>query len=177
MIHFECPSCASPFEVDDRLAGRAGRCKNCGGRMKIPSNGAVAAPAAARQAQGRGGSGRGAGGPAADPDGGIGRLQAQPSMAAGRPTNWLEAVTSQVGLAPISMQDMKRLPGSKSAWADEKSIAGPYKLAAAPSLPAMRAGEARPRGPSPADIAGAWARSRSSFAGSTRAPTSSPSRS
>ena len=37
MIHFDCPSCASPFEVPERLAGKTGRCKVCGGRMTIPS--------------------------------------------------------------------------------------------------------------------------------------------
>jgi hypothetical protein len=67
-------------------------------------------------------------------------------MAAGRPTNWLDAVTSQVGLAPISMQDLKQRPGAFAAWADEKSIAGPYKLGAEPSLPAMRAGGGKAAG-------------------------------
>ncbi len=43
MIHFQCPTCAAPFDVDERLAGRAGRCKKCGGRFKIPSRGAAEA--------------------------------------------------------------------------------------------------------------------------------------
>ena len=52
----------------------------------------------------------------------------------GRPTNWLDAVTSQVALAPISMDGVKRLR-DKPAFVDEPSIPGPYKLATAPSLP------------------------------------------
>jgi hypothetical protein len=54
----------------------------------------------------------------------------------GRPTNWLDAVTSQVALVPISMDKMKGLRG-KSAFVDEPSIPGPYKLAKAPSLPVV----------------------------------------
>ena len=147
MIHFECPSCASPFEVDDRLAGRAGRCKNCGGRMKIPANGAVATPAAVKPRTAAVAVGAAAAGPRLSPVAAQAGSRPMPSMAAGRPTNWLEAVvTSQVGLAPISMQDMKRLPGGMAAWADEKSIAGPYQLGAAPSLPAMRAAGGKPAG-------------------------------
>jgi predicted Zn finger-like uncharacterized protein len=44
MIHFECPACAAPFDVDERLAGRAGRCKRCGGRMKIPCDDGLIGP-------------------------------------------------------------------------------------------------------------------------------------
>jgi hypothetical protein len=57
-------------------------------------------------------------------------------MAVGRPTNWLEAVTSQVALAPISMDNLKALR-NKPAFVDEPSTAGPYKLATAPSLPVV----------------------------------------
>ncbi len=147
MIHFECPTCAAPFDVDDRLAGRAGRCKVCGGRMKIPSNGAVAAPAGAGKPRATAAVAAAAGGPRLSPVAAPAASRPMPSITAGRPTNWLEAVvTSQVGLAPISMQDVKRRPGSMAAWADEKSVAGPYKMATAPSLPAMRAAAGKPAG-------------------------------
>jgi len=60
----------------------------------------------------------------------------QPSLAAGRPINWLEAVSSQVALAPISMDGFRGL-GNRPSPLDEPSIPGPYKLATAPSLPAL----------------------------------------
>jgi len=60
----------------------------------------------------------------------------QASLAAGRPINWLEAVNSQVALAPISMDNLRGL-GNKPSPMDEPSIPGPYKLATAPSLPAV----------------------------------------
>ena len=97
MIHFQCPSCASPFEVDDRLAGRAGRCKVCGGRMKIPSNGAVAAPAAAgKPRRQRPLSPPRGGRPAADPGGGLGGFQA-PAVDGRRPAHELARRGDQPG--------------------------------------------------------------------------------
>jgi hypothetical protein len=68
-----------------------------------------------------------------------------PSVAAGRPINWLEAVTSQVALAPISIDQMRSLRPRPSAL-DEPSIPGPYKLAAAPSLPAIQASRGKAAG-------------------------------
>ena len=35
-ITFDCESCHSEFTVDSALAGRKGRCKNCGHRLVIP---------------------------------------------------------------------------------------------------------------------------------------------
>ena len=134
MIHFQCPSCAAPFDVDERLAGRAGRCKKCGGRMKIPSNGAVVAVPAPYC--GSTGSGAPANGPRLSPIVPIAPSRNQPSQAAGRPINWLEAVNSQVALAPISMDGLRGL-GKRPSPMDEPSIPGPYKLATAPSLPAL----------------------------------------
>src|SRR4051794_41827193 len=68
-----------------------------------------------------------------------------PSLAAGRPLNWLEAVNSQVALAPISMDNMPGLR-HKPAFVDEPSIPGPYQMASAPSLPAMASQKTRPAG-------------------------------
>ncbi len=130
MIHFQCPACAAPFDVDERLAGRAGRCKKCGGRMKIPSASAaeaVRAYAAATAAPNR---------PQLSPIAPMAPSVPQPSLAAGRPINWLEAVNSQVALAPISMDGLWGL-GNRPSPMDEPSIPGPYKLATAPSLPAL----------------------------------------
>ena len=108
MIHFQCPACGAPFEVDDRLAGRVGRCKACGGRTKVPSNGAAQAVATATPPRPRA-MAAAAAGPRLTPVGAAGASRPQPSFAAGRPLNWLEAVNSQVALAPITMDGMPGL--------------------------------------------------------------------
>jgi hypothetical protein len=64
---------------------------------------------------------------------------------AGRPLNWLEAVNSQVALAPITGEGMPALRRRASPL-EEPSIPGPYKMATAPSLPALRAAKGRPAG-------------------------------
>jgi hypothetical protein len=35
-IAFSCPGCAKRYEVSDTLAGKAGRCKQCGGQFTVP---------------------------------------------------------------------------------------------------------------------------------------------
>lgn len=45
-IVFQCEQCAKPFEVDDRLAGKRGKCARCGNVFIIPS--ATIAPPAPR---------------------------------------------------------------------------------------------------------------------------------
>jgi hypothetical protein len=73
-------------------------------------------------------------------------FQPRPSRSAGRPIHWIEAVNSQVALAPISALDLKVRP-EKPSPLDEPSTPGPYKLASVPSLPAYRAGAGKPAGP------------------------------
>jgi len=149
MIHFECPTCAAPFDVDERLAGRAGRCKKCGGRTRIPFE----AEAAAVGAPGRAGTrpravaaaNGAAAGPRLTPIAAAVAPRPQLSLAAGRPINWLEAVNSQVALAPISMDNLRGL-GNRPSPMDEPSIPGPYKMATAPSLPALHAGRGKSAG-------------------------------
>jgi hypothetical protein len=148
MIHFECPACAAPFDVDERLAGRAGRCKKSGGRMKIPSNGAaeaVRAHAAAQRPRAMAVATAVPNGPRLTPIAPMAPSRPLPSLAAGRPINWLEAVNSQVALAPISMDNFRGL-GNKPTPMDEPSIPGPYKLATAPSLPALDVIGGKPAG-------------------------------
>jgi DNA-directed RNA polymerase subunit RPC12/RpoP len=141
MIHFQCSTCAAPFDVDEKLAGRTARCKKCGGRMKIPAVGAAPARATAPRPL----AVAVAAGPRLTPiNAAAAAPRPQPSMV-GRPTNWLDAVTSQVALAPISMDGMQGLRG-KSAFVDEPSIPGPYKLGTAPSLPALQASRGKPAG-------------------------------
>lgn len=148
MIHFECPACAAPFDVDERLAGRVGRCKRCGGRMKIPSHGAseaVPAHAAAGGARAVAAAAATPNGPRLSPIASMVPSRPQPSLAAGRPINWLEAVNSQVALAPISIDNLRGL-GNRPSPMDEPSIPGPYKLATAPSLPALEVSGSKPAG-------------------------------
>jgi predicted Zn finger-like uncharacterized protein len=141
MIHFDCPACGAWFDVDDRFAGRSGRCKNCGERMTIPTQGAAARPRAVATA----GTGAKVAGPRLTPLDAEPAPGARPSLPAGRPLNWLEAVNSQVALAPITADGMTALRRKPSPL-DEPSIAGPYKLATAPSLPALEAARGRPAG-------------------------------
>jgi len=63
-----------------------------------------------------------------------------------RPLNWIDAVTSQVALAPITEQRLSALR-KKPTPLDDASFTGLYKVATAPSLPALRAGSGRPAGP------------------------------
>jgi predicted Zn finger-like uncharacterized protein len=146
MIHFQCPSCGATFDVDDRLAGKVGRCKACGERMKVPSNGAAAPRAVAPRPNAVSVGAAPAAGPRFARSAANGSIRPQPSIGAGRPTNWLDAVTSQVALAPISMDNMKVV---RSKWAalDQPSVAGPYKMASAPSLPALRPARGKAAGP------------------------------
>lgn len=36
MIQFYCPYCAAPIEVEDRAAGKAGRCPRCASKVSVP---------------------------------------------------------------------------------------------------------------------------------------------
>ena len=35
-INFTCPSCLRNYTVDDRLAGKGGKCKSCGVQIRVP---------------------------------------------------------------------------------------------------------------------------------------------
>lgn len=123
-ITFTCESCEARFSVADRLAGKKARCKGCGRVLTIPeaSRPVVAAstsPALARAAVGPG----------------------------AKPMAWLDAVTSQVALKPITMDKLQALgrtaPRRPSMFEeDENTPAGPYDLLSAPNLPAVDAARA-----------------------------------
>jgi hypothetical protein len=116
-IVFFCQSCGARFEVDPRIAGKRGRCKQCGQHTTIPradeiasmsAMPAVAAPGvplgghAARIAR------------AAEPAG--------PSIA-----SWLKAGISQVALAPLTLD---RVPRPKRPDPlDDAEDSKPYMLA------------------------------------------------
>ncbi len=45
-IHFSCSFCGKDYSVDAALAGRKGRCKDCGNTMRIPGGGETSSAAA-----------------------------------------------------------------------------------------------------------------------------------
>jgi len=136
-IHFECSQCGAPFVVEERLAGRAARCKRCGSRTTIPGTKEAAAAASGRPA-----ADGGKAAPAAAPGP---PKAAAPVFPGGRPLNWIDAVTSQVALAPITEQRLSALR-KKPTPLDDASFTGLYKLATAPSLPALKSARGRPAG-------------------------------
>ena len=139
---FFCNSCGVRFEVEARLAGKTARCKKCGQKIVIPKPAELASmalPAAAPAA------------PEAAP-----RLApaaprltpAAPAVAARRAT-WVEAVTSQVGLAPITDEGpaTARMPAPKPTPLDDEEDSKPYTVIATRSRrrrPCIRA-SGRPR--------------------------------
>jgi hypothetical protein len=113
--------------------------------MMVPSAGAGRSPTAARRPAPVAVGAALAAGPRLTPLQAATSAPVLPSIAAGRPINWLEAVQSQVALAPISVDQMRSLRARPSPI-DEPSIPGPYKLATAPSLPALRASRGKAAG-------------------------------
>jgi hypothetical protein len=49
MLAFSCPRCGKSFEVDERLAGRRARCKQCGTVTRLPLTAETAPPVVFRQ--------------------------------------------------------------------------------------------------------------------------------
>jgi len=140
-IHFNCSQCGAPFVVEERLAGRAARCKRCGSRTTIPGiRDAVAAAAPGGRAVAAVGAGKAAPAVAPGPT-----KPAAPVIAVARPLNWIDAVTSQVALAPITEQRLSALR-KKPTPLDDASFSGLYKLGTAPSLPALKGARGRSAG-------------------------------
>jgi len=139
-IHFNCTQCGAPFVVEERLAGRAARCKRCGSRTTIPGHreGAPAAAPVGRDAA-TGGVKVAVAAPPSP------QRPAAPGVPAARPLNWIDAVTSQVALAPITEQRLSALR-KKPTPLDDASFSGLYKVMSAPSLPALEAARGRPAG-------------------------------
>ncbi len=108
-IVFFCQSCGARFEVDPRMAGKKGHCKKCGQYMSIPRAQEIASMAA-MPALASAGAGAVAG-PA--PVG-----------------NWLARMTSQVGLAPLTIDRMPAGRKKPSMFAeDDLADSKPYALA------------------------------------------------
>ncbi len=118
-IVFFCQSCGARFEVDPRMAGKKGHCKKCGQYMSIPRAQEIASMAAM---------------PAlamAEAGAVAGRAPGAGAVAGPAPaTNWLARMTSQVGLAPITID---RMPAGRKKPAmfaeDDLADSKPYALA------------------------------------------------
>lgn len=139
-IAFRCHTCGAPFQVPDNLAGKHARCKKCSADLTIPrSLSREAAPVAAAAGVGAGVSG-GVGVAAAKAV--AARAATRGPAAAG---NWIEAVTSQVGLKPLTVTNVAAVgrpkpvapAGSAASVYDDDDDASPslYKVGAVPSAP------------------------------------------
>lgn len=131
-IQFKCPQCQADFGVDAKFAGKPCRCKHCGRQFRIPGAPAQAAasPAAKsppRQPVGAGVAGGGMVERAAQ------RVQEEVSVP--KPTNWIDAVSSQIALKPSSMDYLNRVGGRAQQYMDEDVQSGPYEMASFPSMP------------------------------------------
>jgi hypothetical protein len=122
-IVFFCQSCGARFEVDARMAGKQGRCKKCGQRMSIPQAAELASmasmPALALAAA--------PSGPASSAAVPVG---AGAAAGAPRGLSWLRAATSNVGLAPITVDRMPLAPRKATPLDDSLGDSKPYALAA-----------------------------------------------
>ncbi|WP_165065140.1 zinc ribbon domain-containing protein [Paludisphaera rhizosphaerae] len=111
-IVFFCSECGSRFEVSDQAAGKLGRCKKCGQKITVPLPKPVAVAA----------------GSAGDEEG-------------GGPA-WLEHMSSQVALAPLTID---RMPGVRKRDVkappidDDLGDSKPYNVVEDYSIPALKA--------------------------------------
>ena len=108
-IVFFCQSCGARFEVDSRMAGKRGRCKKCGQMMSIPKAESLASMMAMPALVGAG-AGAGAG---------VVR-EIHPASEAPGVEKWLGGAASNVGLAPLTV-DQIRSPFGKQQTAKRKA--------------------------------------------------------
>jgi hypothetical protein len=102
---FYCQSCGARFKVDPRLAGKQGRCKQCGQHMTVPT-GVQAASKAAKPELAAVGAGLRPG------------------------SNWLGQVqASEVSLAPLTIDRMPAVKKPSMFPEDDLADSSPYLLA------------------------------------------------
>lgn len=132
-IVFFCQSCGARFDVDDRAAGKQGRCKHCHQRMVVPRAASLASLAATPHLAM---SSAPRGGPAA----------ATAEAEAG--SNWLAQLTSQAALAPLTVDRMPglRKPVPKPTPMDDLGDSKPYAVVAAPKVRRIAPGSSKPAG-------------------------------
>jgi hypothetical protein len=129
-IVFFCQSCGSRFEVDDRAAGKQGRCKHCGQRMIVPRAEQIASMAAM---------------PALAMGGGGAAVAAPPVG------SWLAQLTSKVALVPLTVDRMPKILRRPSPLDDDLGDSKPYAMV----KPERRPAGARSSGPANAVLI-AW---------------------
>ncbi|WP_165245109.1 hypothetical protein [Paludisphaera soli] len=119
-IVFFCPQCGARFEVGEQAAGKVGRCKRCGERIAVPPPTPVAVGAAA----------------------GASMTRADAAGAATGAPAWLERMTSQVALAPLTIEKMPglRKPAPKPSPLDDLGDSKPYGLVENYKIPAVERG-------------------------------------
>ena len=129
MIVFHCQSCGARFDVDPRLAGRPGRCKSCGQRMVIPGPSDLASM---RAMPGLPTAVRGPVAAARAPVAAARRPAPAPAVASS--VSWIAAVNSNVGLAPLSVHDLRspRIAAILAELAAEDKAPPLYDLARGP---------------------------------------------
>jgi hypothetical protein len=108
-IVFFCQSCGSKFDVNERMAGKHGRCKKCGKQMAVPKAEEVASKGVRSE-------------PAAVGAGS--RVGSAPGK------SWLaEMAPSQVGLAPLTIDRQPALKKPSMFAEDDLADSKPYLLA------------------------------------------------
>ena len=133
---FFCPKCGARFEAPGALAGKHAVCKRCRGPLTIPSSAQSGVAGGNFRLQ-----------PAQE------SVVARPVTAAAvasapaRPRNWIEAVTSQVALQPLSVAAAPAVKKIAPSALDGPSFPGLYRVASAPSLPAVSSPSGRPGRP------------------------------
>ncbi len=147
-VVFFCQSCGARFEVDSRLAGKKGRCKQCGQYMTVPKAEHLASsmsmPAMALAGAGGGGAPRASAIATAGP-GARSAVAGPQSMG-----DWLKVGVSKIGLAPLSIPAIKKQAYLRSAL-DDAADSKPYVL----EKPDRR--EARGKGGGPPNVVlAAW---------------------
>ncbi|MCA9091958.1 MAG: hypothetical protein KDA68_00605 [Planctomycetaceae bacterium] len=127
-IKFRCPKCQADFGVDAKFAGRPCRCKHCGQQFRVPK--VATAPKPQPVATGVGAAQE------------IAARAAQREQNPGevpRPMSWIDAVTSQIALKPVTEDKLKPISGRAAMYMDDEDDSpGPYELASYPSLPLNR---------------------------------------
>jgi DNA-directed RNA polymerase subunit RPC12/RpoP len=165
-IVFFCQACGARFEVEERLAGKKGRCKYCGQVTIVPkaehlsavfSLKPLSAPGHAYQPElSRVRHGGSTEAPAthsarrapAQRAAAIARARAPVDAAAPAMPGWLEQSMSKIGLAPITADQIAigRKPGRATSPLDTAADLKPYSLVKPDRREAHRARGGRPAG-------------------------------
>ncbi len=162
-IVFFCQACGARFEVDDRLAGRKGRCKHCGQIAPVPRAEHLSAVFSLKplsspghpyqpEAQSRGFWRRAPAAPGHpyQPEAQAREFTRRTADGAGAPAMpaWLEQSMSKIGLAPITADQIPigRKPGRASSPFDTAADSKPYSLVKPDRREARAARGGRPAG-------------------------------